>query len=202
MKKNCLLALSLCLCVILFAGCQKTANNISSTDISESHSNSSDLEELEIDKGLLDVKITIPASMAGENPSSTLTDEQKTQGFKSVTKNADGSLTFVISKSAHKKLMDDMKKTTAESLNSLITSGDYASYKKMEFNDDFSKITLTVDEEKFSNSFDSIGTLAIGTAAGMYQAFDGRDAAKLSVAIEVKSESTGKVFKTINFPES
>lgn len=190
-----LLMIGLVICFM--SGCQKVIDNDPLP--SQNSSDASDSGTLEVDQGLIDVKITIPASLAGENPSVELTDEQKEQGFKSVAKNEDGSLTYVITKSAHKTLMEQMSKETANTLNSLISSGDYASYKAIEFNDDFSKITLSVDETAFNNGLDSFGTLAIGMAGAMYQAFNGSE---ISVTIEIKNVETGTVFKTINYPQN
>lgn len=173
---------------------ERKPNLSSNSTVSES--------ELNIDKGLFDVKITIPKSFLGDNEITELTDEQKSQGFKSMKKNDDGSITYTISKNAHKSLMEEMKKTTSDQLKKMATDGTYISIKDVSFNDNFSKITLLVDEEKFNNSFDSFATLAVGMSGMMYQIFDGSEASKTSVTIELTNNITQEVFSTVKYPDA
>lgn len=179
------------------------SNNENASQQSASSASSTTSESgINVDKGLLDVKITLPKSFVDDSETAELTDEQKSQGFKSIKKNEDGSVTYTISKSAHKSLMEEMKKTTSDELKKMATDGTYSSIKEVTFNDNFSKITLLVDEEKFNNSFDGLATLAVGMSGMMYQIFDGTEASKISVTVELKNNITQEVFSTVKYPDA
>lgn len=69
----------------------------------------------------------------GEDTASELTDEQKEKGFKSMSRNGDGSITYVITKNAHKTMMEDLRTSTAKTLDDIVTSGSFTSIKKIEY---------------------------------------------------------------------
>lgn len=76
---------------------------------------------IEVDKGLLNVEITIPAESAEYYGFNFESQEEadayaKEQGFKSATLGDDGSVTIVMSKSQHKKTMEGLSKTIDEAL--------------------------------------------------------------------------------------
>ena len=148
-----------------------------------------------------DVEITIPKSLISEQASTELTEDQKSMGFKSASLNEDGSLTLVIAESEYDTLMQKLKQNTADSLESIVTDGTYPSVKDIEYNDDFSKITLIVEQQSFDEGLDSLSTLVAGLAGTIYQAYNGADADKLTVTIDIKDLSTGNVFKTVHYPQ-
>ncbi|MER2027080.1 MAG: hypothetical protein ABS874_07580 [Lachnospiraceae bacterium] len=76
---------------------------------------------IDVDKGLLNVEITIPAESAEYYGFNFESQEEadayaKEQGFKSATLGDDGSVTIVMSKSQHKKTMEGLSKTIDEAL--------------------------------------------------------------------------------------
>ena len=148
-----------------------------------------------------DIVITIPKSLISEQTSTELTEEQKSMGFKSATLNDDGTLTLVIAKSEYDTLMQKLKQNTADSLESIVTGGTYPSVKDIEYNDDFSKITLIVEQQSFDEGLDSLSTLVAGLAGTIYQVYNGADTDNLTVTIDIKDKSTGNVFKTVHYPQ-
>ena len=61
-----------------------------------------------MDKGLLNVEVTLPASMfEGEDMDSSIAEAEK-EGIK-VTRNDDGSATYKMSKGKHKEMMKEME---------------------------------------------------------------------------------------------
>lgn len=186
-----------------------TPNNDKSSKNSQSSVSTESVSDIEIGKSDKDVEIIIPVEFLSlwsddENVKSIkLTDEiiasAKSQGFKTVEQLADGSLKYTITKSNYKKYMNDYRKTTAETINELYNGETFASVKKVDYNDDFSKMTVTVDKEKYKNSLDSLITLSLATAGRMYQMFD-VDAPQ-KVAIDIADSITGDVFDTIIYPD-
>ena len=82
---------------------------------------------IDVDKGLMNVEITIPAESAEYYGFSFESQEEadayaKEQGFKNATLGDDGSVTIVMSKSQHKKTMVELNKTIDEALQAMIGS--------------------------------------------------------------------------------
>ncbi len=145
------------------------------------------------------VLIDIPASLIGKNATDKLTDEQKSNGFKKAVVNKDGSVTYTIDSQKYDTFLKKYQKTVAESLDKIKTDGNYKSVKSVEYNDNFSEITLIVNKNKFENGMDSIAIMQAGISAAMYQAFDINS--KTKTTINVKDQKTGKVFKTEKYPK-
>lgn len=189
MKKNYFILL-MTVCILFLAACN---NNDKKNE---------DNDAIGIEKNITNVEITIPASLVDEQTLSELNEEAKEKGIKEVIKNDDGSITYKMSKSAHKKLMKEMKEDIIESIDELVTDDDFVSIKDVKYNKSFEKFTVVVDKEKYENSFDGFATLAIGMSGMYYQLFNGVDSEKIKVTISLEDEATNKVFNTIIYPDA
>lgn len=66
---------------------------------------SEDKSSIEVDKGILNVEITLPASMfEGQDIDETI-EEAKKDGIKEAVKHDDGSVTYKMSRSKHNEMM-------------------------------------------------------------------------------------------------
>ncbi len=83
----------ICLIAVCMSSCVSSPQSDPSQPSSEVAS-SNESNGIDVDEGLFDVTITIPSSLVGEDAASELTDEQKEKGFKSVSRNGDGSITY------------------------------------------------------------------------------------------------------------
>lgn len=149
------------------------------------------------------VELTIPKdmlSLSGDDFDYSLTQEQKDSGFTDIKKNADGSATYTIKMKDYEKFISEYKNDVKKSIDELNADGTFASIQKIEYTDNFEKITIIVDKEKFENSFDSVCMLNCGLASCMYQMFDVNSAGKCTV--EVKDSASGKVFQTEVYPDA
>ena len=175
---------------------------------SESSANKTETEEqgkgdnVEVDKGLLNVEITIPASMLEDENTEEEIASAKEQGVKEVTENEDGSLTYKMSKSVHKEMMKEITTTIDETVEETKNSEDYVSIKDITHNDSFTKFTMVVDQEAYENSLDGFATLTLGMSGMIYQMYDGADPEKYTVTIALKDEESGEVFDEILYPEA
>ena len=61
-----------------------------------------------------------------------------------------------MTKAQHKEMMQEMKTSVTGYVDELIKDEEFASFKDVEYNKDFSKFTVTVDKEAFENSFNRI----------------------------------------------
>ena len=130
-----------------------------------------DGEEIEVDKGMLNVEITLPAIFFEEDDIDQAIAEAKENGVGEVIKNDDGSLTFKMSKKIYKQMMKDMEESIKEYVEETKNSEDFSSIKNVSFNKSFSEFTLVVDREQYEDSFDGFAALGFGMSGLYYQVF-------------------------------
>ena len=160
-------------------------------------------EAVEVDKGLLNVEVTLPASLfEGENLDEVIAQAKEEEGIKEVTKNEDGSLTYKMSKSAHKKMMAEMEKEIKASVEEMETSEDYTSIEKVEHNKSFTEFTVTVNKEAFENGFDGFALFGLAIQSMYYQLFDGASEEDYKTTFQLKDVETSEIFDTIIYPDA
>lgn len=181
------------LAMVILAACSNT--QATKTDGSKK------TKTINVDKGLFNVKVTLPASMFKDQNVDTVISDAKKKGI-IVTKNDDGSLTYKMSRAQHKKMMDDIKTNINKSIEDMKSNKDFTSIKDVTHNTSFSEFTLLVDEATYQNSFDSLASLGLGFSGMMYQLFNGADPNNYKVKISVKDQATQDVFDQITYPDA
>lgn len=175
--------------------------NESASNEVESEVESEDSGAVEIEKNLLSVEVTVPASMIDSDDIDQVIAEAKADGVGEVTKNSDGSLTYKMSKSKHKEMMNEMAAELKSSIEEMTNGEDFSSIKDITPNKTFSEFTMIVDQDVYENSFDGFATLGLGIGGMMYQLFDGVKSDDYKVTIHVKDETTGEEFATVVYPD-
>lgn len=205
MKKSYLFATLILSSVLVACGPQKNEVDNSGTESTEAEvtetSESSDLDtiaavgDIEVDEGLFNVEMTIPQDLIGETTQEDLDKIKEENGYKSVTLNSDGSVTYVMTKKQHSELMEQTKQAIDEGLNEIVTSEDYPNIVAIEANKDYTnfKVTTKTDEISLAESFT---TLAFYMYGGMYNIYNGTSVD--NIEIEWINESTGEVYNTSN----
>ncbi|WP_174727688.1 hypothetical protein [Mesobacillus harenae] len=168
----------------------------SQTDVEEENS-----ESIEVDKGLLSVEVTLPASMfEGEDIESTIASAEE-DGIE-VTKNDDGSLTYNMSKSKHKQMLQEMETDLKTTVEEMKNSEEFTSIQNITHNNSFSEFRLVVDKAAYENSFDGFAAFGLGFSGMFYQLFDGASPDRLEVKILVEDAASGEVFNEIVYPDA
>jgi len=178
-----------------------TASATTTEDKAQSASQASTAEGgIDVDKGLMNVEITIPAESAEYYGFTFESQEEadayaKEQGFKSATLGDDGSVTIVMSKSQHEKTMEGLSKTIDEALQEMIGSEDYPNITAVEHNDNYTSFTVTTKSEElgFNESFSVLSFYIYG---GMYNSFNGTPADNIHV--DFINEASGEVIDTFD----
>lgn len=147
----------------------------------------------------MNVEIVLPASMFEGQDIDTVISEAKSEGVDEIKKNDDGSLTYKMSKSKHKEMMEEMKSSVLESIEETKTSQDFNSIKDVTYNKDFSEFNLIVDKVAFQDSFDGFAAMGLGMSGIYYQVFNGADP---KTTVVIKDEATGGVIDTIVYPDA
>lgn len=185
------------LVMMVLASC---SSNEQEKNTSDKTAEKTEEQGVTVDKGLLNVELTLPATMfEGENIDSIIADAKK-EGIK-VTKNEDGSLTYKMSRAQHKKMMKEMEKSIIESIEETKTSEDYVSIKDITYNHSFTEFTMVVDKKSYENSMDGFAAFGLGMQGAFYQLYNGEDPDDYKVTIFLKDAATGKVFDEIVFPD-
>nr|WP_245698302.1 hypothetical protein [Sporosarcina ureilytica] len=164
--------------------------------------NAEDGQGMEVEKGLLNVEVTLPPLFfEGENIDEVIANA-KAEGIKDVKKNEDGSLTYKMSKAKHKEMLDEMKDTIIEQVNELETGEDFPSIQTVSYHKAFKEFTLQVDKEQYENSFDGLATIGLGLVGVYYQVLDGTDIEQTKVMIHLEDAATGEVFDSMVYPDA
>lgn len=195
--------LILIMLVLLLIGCAKGKNeNVS--EVLESDTDNENISELdslgdvEVDKGLFSVEITVPSEYVENKTQEELTALAEENGYKSITLNEDGSATYVMTKSQHNKMMSEMKKTIDSSIQEMIGSEDYPSFTDIQHNDDYTEFTVTTAHASLDLA-ESFSTMAFYMYGGMYAIFNGSEVDNIHV-IFVNSEN-GEIVSEANSNE-
>lgn len=200
--KKIILPLTL-LMILILSACSSTEENAKQESTSEnSTEEKADNESIEVDKGLFDVEVTLPASLLEGGDINQVIEEVKADGVKEVIQNDDGSLTYKMSKSDHKKMLSEMEDKLNQKLEELKDSVDFPSIVDVKNNKSYTEFTLVVDKEKFENSLDGLVAFGLGLSGMYYQIFNGADLEKNKVTINIEDEVTGEVFNTTVYPDS
>lgn len=185
MKRNIIAVLLITiLCAFTFAGCGASGQgqeNISSNEVEYENSQEADVADdgsseaegiVDVDKGVFDVTMTVPAEYMEGVTQEELDESVQAGTVHSATLNDDGSVTYVMSKSQHKQLMDEMTQTVDEYLDEIVGSEDYPNITSATANDDYTVFTIvTKNEEPDMN--ETFLAMALYMYGGMYNSFNG-----------------------------
>ncbi len=156
------------------------------------------LGDIEVEKELFDVNLTIPAQYIGELDQAKL-EQQATEGGYKITMNDDGSATYTMTKSQHKKLMEEMSSTINSSLSEMISSESYPNFTDITTNEDFTNFTVTTRSTELDMN-ESFSTMAFYMYGGMYGIFNGKTPENIHV--EFINADSGEVIESADSSNS
>lgn len=196
------LALNLCACSSSgqTAPSPAPAASESQASVGESASETSDgmedlesIGDIEVDKNLFDVVITMPADLVGETTQEELDQQAAESGVHSITLNEDGSATYVMSKEQHKKLLEETRQSIQSSLDEMVGSEDYPNITSIEANDNFTSFTVTTTSTELSltEAFSVMGFYLYG---GVYGIFSGETPDNIHV--DFVNADTGEIMES------
>lgn len=156
---------------------------------------------LEVDKGLLDVELTLPADFFEDETPEEIEAAAKENGIKEVRVNEDGSVYYKMSKSQHKEMLKEMEESVITTIDDLVNGDDFESFKEISYNKDFTEFDVTVNLESYENSFDAFGLMGLAFVSMYYSVFDGKSSDDIKATINIFNEETGEKTDTIVFPD-
>lgn len=183
-----------------------TSTNQADTEKSESISENSETDDtsspdlnsvgdIEVEKELFDVKITIPADFVNGQTQEELNKVAAENDIHSITLNSDGSATYIMSKSQHKNFIEKYRDELDKSMNELVGSDDYPNFTKIEANDNYTEFTVTTKSTELDLS-ESFSAMIFYMSGGMYNLFNGETVDNISVTYV--NEDTGEIISVSN----
>lgn len=153
-------------------------------------------QNISAEKGLLSVEITFPASLFEGASPEDIKAAANENGIKDVTVNPDGSVTYKMSKSKHKEMLSEYKKSIDDMIAGMLDGPDeVASFTDIKYNDNMSEFNVYVDKSKY-NEMESMSVLAFYTSGLFYQALNGTDSSALEVVVNFVDKDTDEVFQS------
>ncbi|ODU54416.1 MAG: hypothetical protein ABT01_08620 [Clostridium sp. SCN 57-10] len=165
-----------------------TTNTTGAADLSA-------IGNIEVDSGVFDVSITIPADFVGETTQEELTAKAKDSDIHSITLNADGSATYTMSKKQHKQLLDQISDSINENLKTMVGSEGYETVTDIKAEQGFTKFVVTTTSKELG-IVESTSVLGFYMLSGMYAAFSGETVENVSV--DFINADSGAVIETFN----
>lgn len=148
------------------------------------------------------VTVTYPKDFLPPDTNVEITDEMKEQGYQSVSKNDDGTVTYTLTKEGYDNLKNKMKDTVIDYFKNVESDENFKSIKKIDYEDDFSVITITVDQKAFEQSLDVTASRAIYMLVSGYKIFCGEEPDKAKVTVVYKDQgSKNEISRTI-YPDA
>ena len=149
--------------------------------------------DMNVEREIFDVKLTIPKDYVEGETQESLDAKAKDAGWKSATLNADGSVTYEMSKKQHKVMMDELAENINTELNNMCGSEDYPNYVSITVSDNFTNFKVVSKSSELGIT-ESISVLGFYMFGGMYNVFNGTTVD--NIHIDFVNEATGEVFNS------
>ena len=190
MKKALALILVMCLTAALFTACGGGKTSSPADD--------GDSSGIQVDEKLLNVDITLPASLFEDDEDFDADTYAQEQGFIKAVVNEDGSVTITMTKAKYNELLKELTEELNSSFAEMVEAEDTPYIKEITHNDDFSVVNVKVNREAYESAFD-FTPLAIGLSTMIYQAFLEMDN---HCEINMVDADTGDIIKTVVYPDA
>lgn len=201
MKKKLVLLLLLSVMSVHAVSCGSSESPKNPKQTEDSKESSADSEETETsiqpesnrdEKELADITITLPALYVGETTQEELDEKAAQYGYK-VTKNDDGSATYVMTKTQHKQMLNSFAEELHTALDEIAGSEDYPNITEIKANENFTdfKVTTKSAEPDMSESFLPVAFYMYG---GMYSILSEEDTGNIHV--DFINADTGEVISS------
>ena len=173
----------------------EVAESDTESDVDDSLSELEAIGDVDVDKGLFNVTITVPKDFIGDTTQEDIDKSVKEKGYKSGTLNDDGSVTYVMNKEQHNELMKGIKESIDNSLAEMIGSESTPNITDVKANDDYTSFTVTTKSTELGLA-ESFSVMAFYTYGGMYAIFNGETVDNIHV--DFVNADSGEVISSAN----
>ena len=170
----------------------KPADSPASDDSDPLSSELDTLGDVDVDRNLFDVTVTIPAEYAEGMTQEELDEAAEAEGYRAVL-NDDGSITYTMTKAQHAEMMAGLAESIDEAMASMVGSEEYPDITSVTANDDYTEFTITTTNSEVSLT-EGFGSLALFTYSGLYHIFDGTPVD--NIHIDYVNADTGEIIES------
>jgi len=158
-------------------------------------------ESVKVDEGLLTVDITLAASFFEGDSEEDIKAAAEDSGFTACRINDDGSVTYTMTKAKHKEMLEELRESFDEAIESLLEGEDAVeSFEAINCSEDYSTVDIIVDKEKFT-SWDKLYAMTFYITGAYYQAFAGVADEDIDVIVNFVDSKTEEVLETASYKE-
>lgn len=141
-------------------------------------------EQIEVEDGLFDVTITLPADYASDITAEEIAQQVADGKVHTGVLNDDGSVTYTMSKAQHAALLESVAAELRSTLDDMIGSADYPNLTAIETNDDFTDFTVyTTTQPGAVGLSEEMSVLIYYTCGKMYGIVSGQEPDNIHVDI-------------------
>lgn len=141
-------------------------------------------EQIEVEDGLFDVTLTLPADYASDITAEEIAQQVADGKVHTGVLNDDGSVTYTMSKAQHAALLESVAAQLRSTLDDMIGSADYPNLTAIETNDDFTDFTVyTTTQPGAVGLSDEMSVLIYYTCGKMYGIVSGQEPDNIHVDI-------------------
>ena len=159
------------------------------------------IDFLNVNKGIVNVDVTLPLSFFIDSTEEEIIAKAKGNGVIETVVNKDGSVTYTLSKSKYKEMMDKMGNLVISTIDEIVNSEDYTSIKEISYNKDFTEFDVKVNRQQYEAGFDRFAIFGLVIFSTYYSAFDGKSGEDLKVIFNMIDETTGEIYDTAIYPD-
>jgi hypothetical protein len=155
---------------------------------------------ISVEEGLLNVDITLPASLFSNSDLSTFDVDAyaRENRFNKAVINEDGSITITLTKSRHKEILEEYAAQINKTFTEMIGSEDTPYITGVTSNSDFTSVIVDVDKVGYESTID-LTPLAIYFGSALYQAFAGVEP---HCEITIRDNVTSETIISVVYPDA
>ncbi len=153
------------------------------------------LGDVEVEENLLSVEITLPAEYSEGTTQEEIDASVGNDTFKSATVNADGSITYKMSKKQHKALLADIAEQYNSALQEMVGSESTPNITEISANEDFTHFTVKTKSTELDLA-ESFSVLALYMYGGIYGIFN--EYTPDNIAVEFYNADSGELIESAN----
>jgi len=155
---------------------------------------------VEVDQGLFNVEVTLPAGFFEGQSEENIAANAEKAGYSSFAINANGSVTYTMSKAAYDTALQEMRDGTDEAIQDAVNQNPDV-FTSITYNSSMTTFDVTVNRAAYDGSMEAgmIG-FTLGMSGMFYQMFEGVPTEDQQVLTNFIDASTNEVFDTQKWP--
>ena len=159
------------------------------------------IDFLNVNKGIVNVDVTLPASFFIDSTEEEIIAEAKENGVTETVVNEDGLVTYTMSKSKYKEMMKEIGDGVVSTIDEIVNSREYTSIKEISYNKDFTEFDVKVDRQQYEEGFDGFAIIGLVMVSTYYSAFEGNSGEDSQTIFNMVDETTGEIYDTAIYPD-